>query len=299
MPSPELEEVLTLIAERAASVQITELTDMRALAESYAFPPTDAATITPVNAGGVPGEWVTVAESDPKRRLLYVHGGGYILGSPLIYRRLCEGIAQSGRCAVLNLDYRLAPEHPFPAAVEDALAGFMFVQVNGPDGTTAADDVFIAGDSAGGGLTLATLLAARERGLPTPTGAIAISAWTDLAQTGDSIRTHAKSDPLLTDAAVLDGAAMAYLGGESPEHPWASPLHGDLAGLPPLLLQVGDREILLDDTRRFAAKAREAGVEVTEEVWDDMFHVWHDFAPILPEAREAVERIGAWIRERC
>ena len=171
-----------------------------------------------------------------------------------------------------------------------------YLQVNGPDGTAAADSVFVAGDSAGGGLTLATLLAARDRGLPTPTGAIAISAWTDLAQTGDSIRTRAESDPLLTDSAVLDGAAVAYLGDASPEHPWASPLHGDLSGLPPLLLQVGDREILLDDTRRFAAKAREAGVDVSEEVWSEMFHVWHDFAPMLPEARQAIERIGAFVR---
>ena len=258
---------------------------------------TDAATVAPVDANGVPGEWVTVPESDPNRRLLYVHGGGYVIGSPVTHRRLCEDIARAGGCAVLNLDYRLAPEHPFPAAVEDAIEGLKFIQANGPDGEGAAQSTFVAGDSAGGGLTLATLLTAREQGVDQPNAAVAISAWTDLAITGETINTRAEADPLITDSGMIHGMAAQYLSGADADDPLASPLYADYAGLPPLLLQVGDAEVLLADTTRVTEKARAAGVDVVEEVWDEMFHVWHQFAPMLPEGQEAVNRIGEFIRQ--
>ena len=299
MASAELQKVLGLLAERPLGAGTPTLQETRDGMEASSFPATDAATITPVNANGVPGEWVTVPESDSNRRLLYVHGGGYVIGSALTHRRLCEDIARAGGCAVLNLDYRLAPEHPFPAAVEDAIEGLKFVQSNGPDGEGAAEAVFVAGDSAGGGLTLATLLAARDQGVDQPNAAIGISVWTDLAITGETIQTRAEADPLITDSAMVKGMAAQYLGDADAEDPLASPLYADYAGLPPLLLQVGDAEILLSDTTRVTKKARAAGVDVVEEVWDEMFHVWHAFAPMLPEGQAAIDRIGEFINQHA
>ena len=300
MASEELAKVLGMIrenAERLADGAQRGIAEMRSDFAANALPPTEAATITAVDANGVPGEWITVADSDPNRRLLYVHGGGYVIGSAATHRRLCEDIAAASGCSILNLDYRLAPEHPFPAAVDDAVAGLRFMQENGPDGPGAAESAFVAGDSAGGGLTLATLLAARERGVAMPNAAIGISAWTDMAVTGESIATRADADPLITDAAMIKQMAAAYVGGGDAEDPLASPVYADYAGLPPLLLQVGDAEVLLDDTRRVAERARAAGVDVTEEVWDEMFHVWHAFAPMLPEGREAIVRIGEFVKQ--
>ena len=300
MASEELAKVLGMIrenAERLADGAQRGIAEMRSDFAANALPPTEAATITAVDANGVPGEWITVAGSDPNRRLLYVHGGGYVIGSAATHRRLCEDIAAASGCSILNLDYRLAPEHPFPAAVDDAIAGLQFMQENGPDGPGEAESAFVAGDSAGGGLTLATLLAARERGVAMPNAAIGISAWTDMAVTGKSITTRADADPLITDAAMIKQMAAAYVGGGDAEDPLASPVYADYAGLPPLLLQVGDAEVLLDDTRRVAERASAAGVDVTEEVWDEMFHVWHAFAPMLPEGREAIARIGEFVKQ--
>ena len=298
MASAELTKVLELMGQRPLNPNAT-LEEMRAGMEAGSFPATEAATVTSVDANGVAGEWVTVPESDPNRRLLYVHGGGYVMGSPVTHRRLCEGIARAGECAVLNLDYRMAPEHVFPAAVDDAMAGLQFMQENGPDGPGAADSVFVGGDSAGGGLMLATLLAARERGVAMPDGGVGISVWSDLAITGESIQTRAGVDPLITDASMVTNMAAMYLGDADPETPLASPLYADYAGLPPLILQVGDHEVLLSDTTRVAERARAAGVEVTEEVWDEMFHVWHAFAPMLPEGQQAIDRIGEFINQHA
>ncbi len=299
MASQELQKVLKLLAANRGGIDPNAgLAEMRAGMEANSFPATEAA-VAEVDANGVPAEWVTVAESDPNRRILYVHGGGYVIGSRATHRRLCENIARAAECAVLNLDYRLAPEHPFPAAVDDAIAGLQFVQANGPDGPGAPASVFVAGDSAGGGLTLATLLAARERGVPMPDGGIAISAWTDLAITGETYQTRADADPMISADSGIEGMAQMYLGEADAETPLASPLYADYAGLPPLLLQVGDHEVLLSDTTRVAERAREAGVEVSEEIWDEMFHVWHAFAPMLPEGQQAIERIGEWVRQHA
>ena len=299
MASEELQKVLELIASRPALEGTPTLEQMRANMESHAFPATEAATVTPVDANGVAAEWVVVADSDPKRRVLYFHGGGYVFGSPLTHRRLCEDIARAGGCAVLNLDYRLAPEHPFPAAVDDAIAGLRFIRANGPDGVGEAESTFVAGDSAGGGLTLATLLAAREQGIEQPNAAIAISAWTDLAITGESVTSLADDDPQKSSVPMLEDLARQYLDNADAHDPLASPLYADFSGLPPLLLQVGGPEMLLSDTTRAAERARAAGVEVVEEVWDEMFHVWHLYAPMLPEGKQAIERIGEFIRQHA
>ena len=297
MASPELQQVLKLIEDRPRPLVNPTRQQIRQAMEDRSFPATDAASVAPVEANGVQGEWVTVAESDPNRRVLYFHGGGYVYGSAVTHRRLCEDIAAAGRCAVLNLDYRLAPEHPFPAAVEDAVAGLRFIGENGPHGAAAARSVFVAGDSAGGGLTLATLLAARDQGLNQPDAAIAISAWTDLAITGDYVTARGEADPLESDTSMLEELASQYLDGSNPADPLASPLFADYAGLPPLLMQVGNAEMLLSDTTRAAERARCAGVDVIEEVWDEMFHVWHQFAPLLPEGRQAIQRIGEFINQ--
>ena len=298
MASAELTKVLELMGQRPLNPNAT-LEEMRAGMEAGSFPATEAATVTSVDANGVPGEWVTVPESDPNRRMLYVHGGGYVMGSPVTHRRLCEGIARAGGCAVLNLDYRMAPEHVFPAAVDDAMAGLQFMQENGPDGPGAAESVFVGGDSAGGGLMLATLLAAREQGVAMPDGGVGISVWSDLAITGESIQTRSGVDPLITDDSMVTNMAAMYLGEADAKTPLASPLYADYAGLPPLILQVGDHEVLLSDTTRVAERARAAGVEVTEEVWDEMFHVWHAFAPMLPEGQQAIDRIGEFINQHA
>ncbi len=249
-------------------------------------------THTAVSANGVPGEWVEVSESEPDRVLLYLHGGGYTLCSPETHRGLVARLSRVARTRALVIDYRLAPEHPFPAAVEDAEAAYRWLLATGQP----AEKIVIAGDSAGGGLTAALLLAIRDAGLPRPAGAALLSPWTDLALTGWSMLTKADEDPMLRpDSAML--GARHYLGETIPTHPLASPLYANLAGLPPLFVQVGDKEILLDDSRRFVEKARNAGTDATLEVWPGMPHVFQAF-PQLPEAHEAVTHMGTFLAER-
>ena len=306
MPSEEYQQVVAAMREAAAGMLVGEMSvdEQRAAMEGgFAFPLDDDVQLTVVDANGVPGEWSVAPGSDPRRRVLYVHGGGYVLGSIVTHRRLCADIARAGGCAVLSLDYRLAPEHPFPAAVEDALAGLEYIWVNGPDGAEDAASVFVAGDSAGGGLTLATLIAARDRGLRQATGGIGLSPWTDLAATPEELASEGLNDPTIPDNRTAITAsqewAAVYAGDADRTDPLLSPVFADYTGIPPLLLQVGAVEMICRDTTRVTEKARAAGVDVTEEVWDDMFHVWQAFAPMLPEGQQAIDRIGEWLRERA
>jgi monoterpene epsilon-lactone hydrolase len=200
-----------------------------------AFPAADApqgTTATPVDAGGLPAEWVVADHAAADQRLLYLHGGGYVICSPGTHRDLAGRISQAAGVAVLVLDYRLAPEHPYPAAVHDALAALRWMYDHGPSGAALARATFVAGDSAGGGLTLATLIAARDAGVRLPNAAVAISAWTDLACTGNTMRTRADVDPMVTEA-VLSRMMQDYLQGGDARQPLASPLYADLRGLPP------------------------------------------------------------------
>jgi acetyl esterase/lipase len=247
----------------------------------------------PVDAGGVPGEWITPADADD-RTVLYLHGGGYVIGSITAYRALAARIAVAARARALAIEYRLAPEHPYPAAIDDAVAAYRWLLDQG----IAPSRLAVAGDSAGGGLTAATLIALRDAGHPLPAAAVLMSAWLDLTCTSESMTTKAGDDPVLTPQRLRYWAGQ-YLNGTGTDAtaPAASPVHADLAGLPPMLLQAGTAEVLLDDSRRFAARARQAGVDVTLDVWDDMVHIWQVFF-MLPEAVEAVEQIGAWLRER-
>jgi len=259
-------------------------------------PALEGTTATPVDAGGVPAEWVMADDADPDRRLLYLHGGGYVICSPATHRDLAGRISKASGASLLVLNYRLAPEHPYPAAVDDAIAALRWMSHHGPGGAAPARATFVAGDSAGGGLTLSTLVAARDTGVRLPEAAVVISGWTDLACSGDTIRTRADIDPMVTES-LLQRMAGEYLQGGDPKQPLVSPLYADLQGLPPLLMQVGDAEVLLDDTLRVAEKAKAAGVDVSLEVYPKMVHIFQLFAPTLPEGRQAIERIGTFLKQ--
>ena len=259
-------------------------------------PAPEGTSATPVDAGGVPAEWVVADEADPDRRLLYLHGGGYVICGPATHRDLAGRISQASGVSLLVIDYRLAPEHPYPAAVDDALAALRWMINNGPGGAAPARVTFVGGDSAGGGLTLSTLVAARDVGVGRPDAAVIISGWTDLACSGDTIRTRADIDPMVTES-LLQRMAGEYLQGGDPKQPLVSPLYADLQGLPPLLMQVGEAEVLLDDTTRVAEKAKAAGVDVSLEVYPEMMHIFQLFAPVLPEGQQAIERIGTFLKQ--
>ncbi len=244
-----------------------------------------------VDAGGVDGEWISPASAPKDKAILYFHGGGFRIGSVASHRDLIAQIAVASGCRVLAINYRLAPEHRFPAARDDTLAAYDWMLGQGLE---PANIVF-AGDSAGGNLALAAMLALRERQLPLPAAAVLMSPWTDLAATGASYVSRAEADPIHQRPMIL-ALAKNYLGGESdPCDPLVSPLYADLAGLPPLLIQVGDRETVLDDSVMLADKARAAGVAVDLQVWDGMIHVFQMFGAELAEAHRAIADIALFL----
>jgi monoterpene epsilon-lactone hydrolase len=265
----------------------------RSLAACARFvpPPPRGFETRALTAGGVPAERVTPPAWPRNRHILFLHGGGFVSGSPRLYRNLTWRLAAAAEASLLFIDYRLAPEHPFPAALEDALAGYRFLLGEGADPRRIA----VIGDSAGGGLVFSLLLRARDSGLPLPGMAVALSPWTDLALTGDSLRRNAAADPMI-DPDRVPPFVDYYLAGVDPRTPYASPLYGDLAGLPPSLIQVGGDEVLRDDSVRIAARLRAAGGRVVLEIWPRMPHVWHSLAPLVPESRRAIARIGAFLR---
>jgi epsilon-lactone hydrolase len=281
--------------KRRGQHQTIEQARRRLVATERFIPRAPAAIKTAtVDAGGVSAVRITTPGYERGCHVLYLHGGGYVAGSPSHYRHFTWRIAAVTRCAVLAIDYRLAPEHPFPAALEDAVAAYRWLFAGGADPRQSA----IIGDSAGGGLALAMLLKLRDDGLPLPSAAVALSPWTDLALQGRSLQLNAKADPMLNveDARLF---AKHYLNGADPRDPYASPLYGDLFGLPPTLIQVGSDEILRDDAVRMTERLRAAGCEVELEIWPALPHVWHLFAPLLPEADQAIERIGRFVRRRA
>ena len=258
------------------------------------FPTPPEVKVERVSAPVAPAEWLRPPGAVAGRVVLYLHGGGYVIGSPRSHRHLAAAIVTAGQASALLLDYRLAPEHPYPAAVDDATAAYRWLLEQG----VAPGHVVIGGDSAGGGLTVATLLALRDARLPLPAGGVCISPWVDLTFSGASYRTRAAVDPIVTRP-VIDEMARAYLGAIAARAPLASPLFADLRGLPPLLIHVGSDEVLLDDAVQLADRAKTAGVDATLEVWDRMIHVWHWFLPMLDEAQSAVDGIGRFIRSRA
>ncbi|MBM4441228.1 MAG: alpha/beta hydrolase [Candidatus Rokubacteria bacterium] len=280
---------------RVPSLESLTVAEQRAQYDKaeQAFPVPGDVRVERVHAGGVPSEWLAPQGEHPNVAILYLHGGGYVIGSARSHRHLAAAVGAAADAAVLLPEYRLAPEHPFPAALEDAVAAYRWLL----EKNVAPARLVIAGDSAGGGLTIATLVAVREAGLPLPAAAVGISPWTDLSFSLPSHATRAAVDPIVTREGV-GKMAVAYLAGRDPKTPLASPLFADLRGLPPLLIQVGDDEVLLDDAVQLAERARQVGVDVTLEVAPTMVHVWHWFFPILDEGQQAIDRIGAFVRGR-
>jgi len=292
MASPELKSIIDMMRARPSYKTLSVAQLREGLARLFGqYPPPPGLTRKPVSAGGVPGEWIAAAGAAAERVIYYLHGGAYVRGSVQTHLNLVGALSRVCAARVLALDYRLGPEHPFPAAVVDAVAGYRWLLAQG----VAPDRILIGGDSAGGGLALAALLSLRDAGVPLPAGAVLLSPWTDLAVTGESISTRAAADPMLGREYLLDMAKM-YLGAGDPRHVLASPVFAGLHGMPPLFIQVGTSETLYDDATRIAVHASAAEVEVTFEPWPEMIHAWHLFAAVLPEAREAIEHIGAFAR---
>ncbi len=242
-----------------------------------------------IDAGGVNAVRVAVPRSRSDRYILFFHGGGYVVGSAPLYRDFTWRVAVAARAYVLYFDYRLAPEHPFPAAVEDSVKVYRWLA----DRLDHRRIAFV-GDSAGGGLALATLHKLRDDGFALPGAVVAVSPWTDLALTGQSLQSNAAADPMM-NVRGLPSLANHYLAGADPRNPYASPLYGNPSGLPPTLIQVGSDEILRDDAVRMAEKLKAAGCDIEIEVWPRMPHAWHLYARIIPEGRQAIERIAAFL----
>jgi sialidase-1 len=273
--------------------QSFDLNGLRAGMGTRIEPTVSGVKLTKFKLGDVPCEWVMTPDADPDVRLLYLHGGGWVSGSGGNYLPLAAEISVAARCAVLLPDYRLAPEHPFPAGLDDCVAAHEWLVANGPTGPGAAKATFICGDSAGGNLTLATLLALKDRRLPLPAGGIAISPATDFTLTSQALKSVA--DPIISSRTMPEFRER-YLAKTDPRHPLASPLFGDFHSLPPLLIQLGEHEMLRDDAIRVTKKARADGTPVTLEIWPGMVHVFQIRG--LPESTEAIQRIGQFVKSR-
>jgi len=293
MASPQLQTVIEKVKEMMGNPP-GNLEEFRTGFETFSaqFFVSKDATCTPVEAGGVPAEWISTPGAANDRVVLYLHGGGYVLGSVNTHREMLIRLSRAASARVLALNYRLAPEHPFPAAVEDATAGYRWLLSQG----VKPNRVVVAGDSAGGGLTAAALVAIRDAQLPSPAAGVCLSPWVDMEGIGETMTTKAKIDPMVQKEGLL-GMASLYLNGKDPRSPLAAPLYADLKGLPPLLIHVGEAETLLADSTRLTERAKAAGVKVNLEVWPDMIHVWHLFASVLPEGQQAIEGIGKFVRE--
>ena len=295
MPSCDLESIIAgFRSMQAGWGERTTPQDMRADFEEWCerFPDHREASISRVSAGGVPADQIEAPGRATSRVVLYFHGGGYSLGSARSHRALGKRIAYEARARVVLPDYRLAPEHVFPAAVEDAVASYRWLLATGVE----PERIAVGGDSAGAGLALALLVSLRDAGAPLPACAVLLSPFADLECSGESYTTMAELDPIVSREMGL-GMGKVYVGDREPSDPLASPVHAALAGLPPLLIQVGSREVVLDDARLIERHAREAGVLAKLELWQGMVHVWHLFASVLEEGQRAIEDLGSFIRQ--
>lgn len=290
MPSSEIDVIRARLAAHPRPVDLAaRRARIDGLGAGYLLPPD--VVVEPVDAHGVPAEWTSTPTASGGRVLLFLHGGGYVSGSLTSHRHM---VAQAGREAgarTLALDYQLAPEHPFPAALEDALAGYRFLL----DAGIAPTQIALSGESAGGGLALATVLSLREAGLPLPGCLWLSSPWTDLALTGASLETKAAVDPLLSRAYLAELAGL-YLNGADARVALVSPIYADLAGLPPMLIQVGSAETLLEDAVRLAAAAGAVDVSVHLAIWPHMIHAWHLFYQEVSDGQRSLAEAGAFIR---
>jgi len=289
-----IDRLKDLVRERSKRADLS-LEDRRKIMDGNAvqFPVPDGVSVSAENMDGLSAEWSVPSGVAKEPVLLYFHGGGYLTGSSVSHRHITSRISLAAAARVLSVDYALAPENVFPAAVNDGVKAYRWLLQQG----YAPSRIAVAGDSAGGGLAAAMLLAARDEGLPLPACAALISPWSDLTCDTESYKTKADADPMITPEGIRLLASV-YLGGADPRNPLASPNFADLKGLPPMLIQVGTDEVLLDDARNLAAAAKEAGVDVRLEVWDGMIHVWHAFYQMLPEGEQAIDELGAYLREQ-
>ena len=290
MADPQIAALRELLAQRPRPLAIA---DRRTSFDAFAkvFPTASDIVVEPVMANGVQAEWNSAPGADTSRVVLYVHGGGYVIGSLASHRHLTSEIARDLGGRTLALHYRLAPEHPFPAPVEDAIAGYRYLIAQG----IRPSNIAIAGDSAGGGLVVAALVAIREAGLAQPACGWCISPWVDMEGIGSTMSSKAGEDPMVQKEPLLEMASL-YLGSADPRSPLAAPLYADLRGIAPLFIQVGAAETLLDDAIRLSGVAGAANVPVTMEVWPEMVHVWHLFHPRLDSGRRAIRAGAAYVR---
>lgn len=258
---------------------------------------------TPVDAGGVPAQWVLAPGADPARRTLYIHGGAFVMGSPKSHRTLTAQFSQLSGGAVLAIDYRLMPENRRLLGIEDCRSAYRWMLANGPDGARAAQAVFVAGDSAGGNLTLSLINWVRDQGLRAPDAAVALSPLTDATLSSPSLKRNLLTDPMLGPLfgamAKVPSMLLLWFGWMqariNPRDPLISPVYADLSRLPPVLVQASEVEMLYDDARRYVNKAQAAGSPVRLQSWNHMVHVWQIFNPELPEARQALAEIGKFL----
>jgi epsilon-lactone hydrolase len=294
MASSQLQTIIDMLTQRPPRREVNVEESRAAIEAGGALFGPEEGTVTEVaDANRVPGEWITGPGATDAATLFYLHGGGYSIGSINSHRGLISRLSKASGGRAFAIDYRLAPENPYPAGLEDALTAYRWLLGQGVD----PNALVIGGDSAGGGLVLKALIALRDSGDPLPAAAVLLSPWTDMDASGDSMKTRAAVDPMITPDPVKRMARL-YAGDIALNDPRVSPLNADLTGLPPMLVHVGDHEVLLDDSTRLAERAEAAGVDVTLEVWPEMIHVWQFFAPLLPEATQAIERIGEFIRSR-
>jgi monoterpene epsilon-lactone hydrolase len=290
MADPEIDTIRDILQSQPRPADLAERRQrLDALGTRYPVAPD--VQIQPVVANGVPAEWTITPHANPSRVIMFLHGGGYMSGSIASHRHM---IAEAGRQAgtrTFAVGYRLAPEHPYPAALDDALTAYRYLLAAG----YAPQNIVLAGESAGGGLALATAISLRDTGDPLPACLWCSSPWVDLTMSGPSMTTKSAVDPLI-QAAYLNELAAAYLNGTDPRAPLISPLNADLHSLPPVLIQVGSAETLLNDSTRLAAALGEEDVSVTLQIWPDMIHAWHLFYQQVSAGRRALTAVGAFVR---
>jgi monoterpene epsilon-lactone hydrolase len=292
MADPEIAALRALIASRPRVMDIEQRRrDINVRGRQFPMP--SGVIVESVSAGGVAAEWTLTRDAAGDRAILYLHGGGYVIGSLDSHRHLVAEICRAATTRTLAIDYRLAPEHPFPAAVEDTVAAYRYLLDSG----IRPSKIALAGDSAGGGLVVGAMLAIRAAGLTLPGCGWCISPWFDMEALGGSFIDRSAADPTVQKAGILDMARL-YLGDTDPRTPFAAPLYGDLHGLPPLLIQVGASETLLDDSICFTRAAGAADTMVELQIWPEMIHVWHLYYPILGVGRRAIAKGGGFVLEK-
>ncbi len=294
MPSQEFNQVLDLVKSLPDNSGLPMEERRIGMENSVAMlPNAEGVTFEPIKIANIQAEWLIPSVIKNDAVILYLHGGGYCVGSISTHRSMVSFLAKAAKAKALMIDYRLAPESPFPASVEDAVEAYSWLLEQG----ISPQRLIIAGDSAGGGLTIATLVDLKTKGKPLPTAAICLSPWVDLEGIGDSMASKADIDPIIQREGLLE-MAKAYLANADPKTPLASPMYADLKGLPPLFIQVGTAETLLDDATRLADRANQAGLKVTLNSWENMIHVWQLFVGIgIPESRDAIDEIAEFVQQ--